>query len=89
MRKKNIGKIYFVLVVATGIYWILSKYINVYKIALGGVLFELCWLPMLLALFLLPIGLIYKIAEEKLSFKSWSTYAFMLLLLVYVLLFLF
>jgi hypothetical protein len=46
-------------------YWWLIPYINVYKYAFVGALFEILWLPILLLLFILPIiSLILLILER-------------------------
>jgi hypothetical protein len=36
------------------LYWLLNKTIDVYQIAILGVLYEIIWLPMLVMLFVLP-----------------------------------
>jgi len=55
----------FALSISTLLYWLLSKTIDVYKITILGVLYEIIWLPMLMMLFILPIINTYSMLKTK------------------------
>lgn len=49
------GRIIFYLCVAAFVFWNLPLLVNVYSMAVVGAVFELLWLPMIAAVFLLPL----------------------------------
>jgi hypothetical protein len=65
-------------------FWICSRFINVYRFALVGAIFEILWLPMILMLFFLPVIACYFLFKEKFSFHSTYLYAFLLMLFTFL-----
>jgi hypothetical protein len=47
------------------LYWLLNKTIDVYQIAILGVLYEILWLPMMIFCIVLPILNTYTIFKNK------------------------
>jgi hypothetical protein len=65
-------------------YWLLCKTIDVYKITILGVLYEILWLPMLVLLFLLPIINTYAIFKNKNSLIHYFNLALNLITILIV-----
>lgn len=64
---KNSGtaKIVFVIsIIVTG-YWWLGKFIDIYRFAAVGAIYELLWLPNLAMLFVLPVVATAAMVKEK------------------------
>ncbi len=60
-NKKNL----LTLSISILLYWLLNKTIDVYQIAILGVLYEILWLPMLILFIVLPILNTYTIFKNK------------------------
>jgi hypothetical protein len=58
-------KLLLVLSSSMLLYWLLCKTIDIYKITILGVVYEILWFPMLVLLFLLPIINTYAIFKTK------------------------
>lgn len=58
-------KLHFALSSSMLLYWLLNKTIDVYQIAILGVLYEILWLPMLILFIVLPILNTYTIFKNK------------------------
>ena len=69
MKKKS-NNILCILAVVVAVYWMGSLYIDVYKIGIVGVLYEILWLPMLVLLFGIPLFCIIHWVRNKFSFKT-------------------
>ena len=69
------GKIVFVLTVITGVFWLLSNSIDVYKSAFGGAVFEILWLPIVALTFLLPVLSFVGWFRSKFDFRNYNFYA--------------
>ena len=76
----RIATVIFLLSVLTFIYWFLVAYIiiDVYKIIIVGVIFEMLWLPMMIFLVLLPIVSIIQLVKIKFTFKQLSLYSLLI-----------
>lgn len=57
------------------LYWLLNKTIDVYQIAILGVLYEIIWFPMLVLLFILPILNTYALIKTKNNLMSYFSLA--------------
>ena len=57
--------IVFVLSLLALIYWSLATYVNVYKRAVGGAIFEILWVPMLIATIILPIVALVQVIQKR------------------------
>ncbi len=68
----------FFAAVFTFIFWLISKKINVYEYAFVGGIFELLWLAMVVAVFIIPLISIAKIITEPLSIKSIAIYSLLI-----------
>src|SRR4026208_2243898 len=66
----------FVLSVLIPLFWYLGQLINVYKYAWMGTLFEILWLPMLAALFILPVLSFILLVKNKFNPRSLYLYSF-------------
>jgi len=51
-------------------FWLVGLNVNVYRYKLGGILFELFWLPVILCMIAVPIIAIYFWAKSNFTFKS-------------------
>jgi hypothetical protein len=60
----------FYLSILVSLFWVSTRFINAYKFALVGAIFEIIWLPMILLLFSLPAISLYFLFKEKFSLKS-------------------
>jgi len=81
------GKILFILSLACSAFWITSNYVNIYRYAMVGAIFEMLWLPMLALIFLLPLLCLIFMIKEKKYFQSY--YLFTLILIGITMLILF
>ena len=82
----RIDKIVFALSVLVCIFWYTGQYVNVYKVAVVGVIFELAWLPMLALFIILPIISILLLIKNKVSFRYLPLYSLLLLLSTFLIL---
>ncbi|HKL39077.1 MAG TPA: hypothetical protein VJ894_00270 [Cryomorphaceae bacterium] len=79
-HRSQASKVVFALSVATVIYWLLVMTVDVYRFALAGALYEILWLPMIAAIFVMPaVALIYWILG-RFRLKSLHLYSLLLLL---------
>lgn len=62
---KNAARIVLIISFIVLIYWLISKIIPIYNFVILGVLYEICWLPMLALLLVLPIINLYLIFKTK------------------------
>ena len=76
----KIAIVIFLLSVLTFIYWFLVAYIiiDVYKIVIVGVIFEMLWLPMMIFLVFLPIASIIQLVKIKFTFKQLPFYSLLI-----------
>ena len=72
------------LSILVSIFWICSRFVNVYRFALVGAIFEILWLPMILMLFFLPLIACYFLFKEKFSIHSTYLYALVLMLFTFI-----
>lgn len=77
MNKKSekTGKVTSSLVVfiisgIVSIFWILSQTVDIYKIKLTGIIFEILWLPAIAAIFILPVISFIFWMKEKFKLNS-------------------
>jgi hypothetical protein len=66
------------------LYWLLSKTIDVYQIAIIGVLYEILWLPMLVLFIVLPILNTYSLIKNKNCLMSYFSLALNIITLLIV-----
>lgn len=64
---KNSGTAKIVLLISLSVtgYWWLGRFIDYYRFALVGAIYELLWLPSLALLFVLPVVAIAAMVKEK------------------------
>ena len=77
------SKIIFSLSILASVFWCLSQIINVYSFALLGAIFEILWLPMLAALFFLPIISLVLWVKEKFNVRSLYLYSILIVAVSY------
>jgi len=53
------------LSIFVSLFWLISRFINIYQFALVGAIFEILWLPMILMVFCLPLISFYYLLKEK------------------------
>jgi len=63
------GKKILFLSLFVGLYWIIGHYSNYNKFIVTGIISELLWLPMLSALFILPVLAFYGWVLKKFSIR--------------------
>lgn len=76
----HIDKIIFFISALVCIFWIMGRYVNVYEVAVVGILFEIAWLPMLALFIILLVLSILLLIKNKKSFKFLPLYSFLLLM---------
>lgn len=75
LKNFKASKIIFIASLFNAIFWGFSKTINVYGLAIVGAIFEILWLPALVALLLIPLaGTIFWI-KDGFNLKSLNLYA--------------
>ena len=67
------------LSILVSLFWLASRFINIYQFALVGAIFEILWLPMILMVFGLPLISLYYLFKEK--FNANSTYLYAILIM--------
>ncbi|WP_026839389.1 hypothetical protein [Gillisia sp. JM1] len=72
------SKIVFILSFLTSAFWCLVQFIDVYHFAVVGAVFEILWLPMIIALFILPILTLIFWGIDKFNLKSFNFYSFII-----------
>jgi hypothetical protein len=77
-------KLLLVLSSSMLLYWLLSKTIDVYQIAIIGVLYEIIWLPMLVLFIVLPILNTYSLIKNKNSLMFYFSLALNIITLLIV-----
>ena len=78
-KKTERGKTILFLSVLVCVFWCLGRFINVYRFAFVGVIFEILWLPMLGMLFLLPIISMVFLVKEKFTVRSLHLYSILII----------
>jgi hypothetical protein len=79
-KRSLTSKVVLTLSLLTAGYWALVMNVDVYRFAVVGVFYEILWLPMIAAIFVLPIvALVYWIIE-RFYLKSLYLYALLALL---------
>ncbi len=87
--KNNLtSKIVFYGTIGVFIFWILSRVINIYKYVFVGVIFEILWLPAIVAVFILPLLSLWFLAKENFSVKSLYLYAIIVSVINFLLMYL-
>lgn len=79
----NKNKLFYILLFfdfAAVVFFTMAQNVNVYRFAVVGAIYELAWLPMLSAIFLMPVIALFFWDKDKFSAKS----KFLLLLLLSV-----
>ena len=74
--KKSV--IVFIASIIVPLFWYLGQVINVYRYAWLGALFEILSLPMLAALFILPVFSFVLLIKNKFSPRSLYLYSFII-----------
>jgi hypothetical protein len=77
-------KLLLVLSSSMLLYWLLSKTIDVYQIAIIGVLYEIIWLPMLVLFIVLPILNTYSLIKNKNNLISYFSLALNVITIIIV-----
>ena len=85
INKSRLGKIIFLATLGASFYWIIFRFVPIYKIAIVGVVYELLWLPALFILFVLPLISFLFWAGEKFRISSIHLWSLSLALAVIVL----
>lgn len=79
LRKSSGNKIVFVLSIILFLFWIPLQMVNVYHVAITGVIFEILWLPMVAMIFVLPILSLIFWVRARFSVKSLSLFSLLLI----------
>lgn len=79
-QRSTTSKVIFALSIFITVYWLLVMTVEVYRFAVVGALYEILWLPMVAAIFVMPaVALVYWIIE-RFHLKSLYLYALLFLL---------
>lgn len=74
------SKVIFILSIITSIYLFIGWTTNVYSNAFVGAVFEIFWLPAILATVVLPIISLIFLIKEKFNFKSLYLYSIIIII---------
>ncbi len=86
-KQTSAPKIIFAASLFTALFWFTAQLVDVYHFAVTGAIFELLWLPMIMAIFVMPVvALVYWIVDK---FRLKSLYFYSLLLLLATALFIY
>ena len=72
------------LSILVSLFWLASRFINLYQFALVGAIFEILWLPMILMVFCLPLISFYYLFKEKFSVNSTYLYAILIMIFTFL-----
>jgi hypothetical protein len=72
------------LSILVSLFWLASRFINLYQFALVGAIFEILWLPMILMVFCLPLFSFYYLFKEKFSVNSNYLYAILIMIFTFL-----
>jgi len=72
------SKIVFSLSLIVFLFWLQGWVINVYQIAIVGVIYEIIWLPIIALTFILPVLILVLWFKEKFDFRSLYFYSLLL-----------
>ena len=72
------SELIFFVTILVSLYWFLGQAIDIYRFPVVGVVYELFWLIMLVALFVLPIVSFIYWFKNKLNFRSLYFYSFLI-----------
>jgi len=76
--KSSIGKIILLLSIFSAAYCLVASFVNVYRYALAGAIYEILWLPVLCILFIVPVIAIVLWKKEKFAFSSLYPYSILI-----------
>ena len=79
-KRTTTSKVIFVLSLFTASYWALVMNVDVYHFAVAGALYEILWLPMIAAIFVLPVVAFVYWIIERFYIKSLYLYGLLALL---------
>ena len=71
----NRSRVIFALTIAVTLYWILSLLINVYRFPIIGAIYEILWIFMIIALFVLPVFSFISWAKNRFDLRSLYFYS--------------
>jgi len=80
VKHTTTSKVVFTLSLFTAIYWTVVMNVDVYHFAVVGALYEILWLPMIAAIFVLPIVALVYWLIVRFYIKSLFFYALLALL---------
>jgi hypothetical protein len=72
------------LSILVSLFWLASRFINIYRFALVGAIFEILWLPMILMVFGLPLISFYYLLKDKFSVNSTYLYAILIMIFTFL-----
>ena len=87
IKKNKQSKIVLGLSVVTLLFVMFFKAINPYKSAAVGAVFEILWLAVVSAVFIIPVMALWALLKKKFSFKSLYFYALVVSVVTILLLF--
>jgi hypothetical protein len=78
-KNSNTSKLVFVASLIVFLFWFLGLVINVYKVAVVGVIYEIVWLPIILLTLGLPVVSLIAWYKEKFNMRSLYFYSLIVL----------
>lgn len=72
------GKVVFILSLFVSGFWWLVQFVDVYRFAVVGAIFELLWLPSVAMLYGLPVISLILLIKEKLNIRSLYIYSILI-----------
>ena len=78
-KNSRTSKIVFALSFIVFLFWLQGWVINVYKITIVGVIYEILWLPIIAMTFVLPVIILVLWFKEKFNLRSLYFYSLLLL----------
>jgi len=73
-KNSLLSKILFASGILVFLFWLAGRFLDVYRVAVVGAIFEMVWLIMLLMLFVLPVISLIFLIKEKFNYRSFYLY---------------
>ncbi len=87
--QRNFSRLVLAASVIACLFWALSRIIDVYSVAFIGAIFEMCGLPMLAILVIVPFYSIFRLSKTGFSFRSLYLYSLVISLAGLAMMFIF
>jgi heme O synthase-like polyprenyltransferase len=78
-KNTNAARLVLLISILVALFWYVGQTLNIYRYALVGVVFEILWLPMIGALFVLPVISVIRLRKERFNVRSLYLYSILVI----------